>query len=153
MTSRPGGTDTVESLLTATTLGTNLENLRILATGETNTVRQFVEWSFADAGIELDWRGSGVAEQGFCRQTGALRVAVDPRYFRPTEVESLLGDASRAHQQLGWRAQTSFAQLVEEMVQADLDATRKYALIKQNGFSPTLAGTKNITITKSTASN
>ncbi len=99
----------------------------VLATGETSTVRQFVEWSFADAGIELDWRGSGVAEQGFCRQTGALRVAVDPRYFRPTEVDLLIGDPSKAHQKLGWQHRTSVRDLAREMVAADLALVRSGA--------------------------
>ena len=102
----------------------------VLATGETSTVRQFVEWSFADAGIELDWRGAGVAEQGFCRQTGTLRVAVDPRYFRPTEVELLIGDPSKAHQKLGWRHQTGVRDLAREMVQADLLTMRDAPITK-----------------------
>ncbi|HEX4848696.1 MAG TPA: GDP-mannose 4,6-dehydratase [Novosphingobium sp.] len=96
----------------------------VLATGVTTTVRQFVEWAFADAGIELDWRGSGVDEQGFCRKTGALRVAIDPRYFRPTEVDLLIGDPSKAHQKLGWRHKTGVRELAREMVEADLIAMR-----------------------------
>ena len=104
----------------------------VLATGETSTVRQFVEWSFADAGIELDWRGSGVDEQGFCRKTGALRVAVDPRYFRPTEVDLLIGDPSKAHQKLGWRHKTSVRELAREMVAADLVTMRNEPLTKEH---------------------
>ncbi|WP_374282485.1 GDP-mannose 4,6-dehydratase [Novosphingobium sp.] len=100
----------------------------VLATGETNTVRQFVEWSFADVGIELEWRGEGAAEQGFCKQTGALRVAVDPRYFRPTEVDLLIGDPTKAHTKLGWRHETSVRDLAREMVQADLDVMRTAAI-------------------------
>jgi GDPmannose 4,6-dehydratase len=92
----------------------------VLATGETTRVRQFVEWAFEDAGIALEWRGSGAEEQGFCRKTGALRVAVDPRYFRPTEVELLIGDPSKARQKLGWRHETSVRELAREMVAADL---------------------------------
>ncbi|MFM5923198.1 MAG: GDP-mannose 4,6-dehydratase [Novosphingobium sp.] len=92
----------------------------VLATGVTTTVRQFTEWAFADAGIDLDWRGRGADEQGFCRKTGALRVAVDPRYFRPTEVDLLIGDPSKAHQKLGWRAEVRVRELVREMVAADL---------------------------------
>jgi GDPmannose 4,6-dehydratase len=75
----------------------------------TTTVRQFVEWAFADAGIDLEWRGSGVEEKGYCQQSGALRVAVDPRYFRPTEVELLIGDPAKAHQKLGWKAEIGCA--------------------------------------------
>ncbi len=96
----------------------------VLATGVTTTVRQFVEWAFADAGINLEWRGSGVEEQGFCQKTGALRVAVDPRYFRPTEVELLIGDPSKAHQKLGWRAEIGVRELAREMVLADLETMK-----------------------------
>ena len=67
----------------------------VLATGETTPVRTFVEWAFADAGIHLEWRGEGVREEGYCAATGKLRVAVDPRYFRPTEVDLLIGDPRR----------------------------------------------------------
>ena len=96
----------------------------VLATGETTTVRQFVEWAFADAGIELEWRGSGVDEQGLCRNSGALKVAVDPRYFRPTEVDLLIGDPAKAHQKLGWRHETGVRELVREMVEADLQVMK-----------------------------
>jgi GDPmannose 4,6-dehydratase len=96
----------------------------VLATGETTRVRQFVEWAFADAGIGLEWRGSGAGEQGFCTATGALRVAVDPRYFRPTEVDLLIGDPSKARQKLGWRHETSVRELAREMVAADLVTMR-----------------------------
>ena len=92
----------------------------VLATGETTSVRQFAEWAFADAGIDLVWQGSGAQERGLCRQTGALRVAIDPRYFRPTEVDLLIGDPGKAHRKLGWRHQTSVRDLVREMVAADL---------------------------------
>ncbi|HNJ47498.1 MAG: GDP-mannose 4,6-dehydratase [Novosphingobium sp.] len=96
----------------------------VLATGETNSVRQFVDWAFADAGIALEWRGTGVDEQGFCTASGALRVAVDPRYFRPTEVDLLIGDPAKAHQKLGWRHETSVRDLVREMVAADLETMK-----------------------------
>jgi len=92
----------------------------VLATGETTSVRQFVEWAFADAGIDLTWRGSGAEERGICRSTGAVRVAIDPRYFRPTEVDLLIGDPGKAHQKLGWRHRTNVRELVREMVAADL---------------------------------
>ncbi len=96
----------------------------VLATGVTTTVRQFVEWAFADAGITLEWRGKGVDEQGYCTKTGALRVAIDPRYFRPTEVELLIGDASKARDKLGWAPTTSVRELVREMTLADLETMR-----------------------------
>ena len=100
----------------------------VLATGESTSVRQFAEWAFAGAGIALEWRGSGIEEQGFCKQTGALRVAVDPRYFRPTEVDLLIGDPGKAHKKLGWKHETSVRELVREMVAADLE-TMKLARI------------------------
>ena len=96
----------------------------VLATGETTTVRQFTEWAFADAATQLEWRGTGVEEQGFCKATGALRVAIDPRYFRPTEVDLLIGDPGKAHQKLGWKAEISVRELVREMVLADLETMR-----------------------------
>jgi GDPmannose 4,6-dehydratase len=94
----------------------------VLATGVTTAVRQFVEWAFADAGIALEWRGAGVDERGYCAATGALRVAVDPRYFRPTEVDHLIGDAAKARKVLGWEPQISVRELAREMVKADLAA-------------------------------
>ena len=97
----------------------------VLATGETTTVRQFTDWAFADAGITLEWRGQGAGEQGFCATTGALRVAVDPRYFRPTEVELLIGDPTKAREKLGWQHTTTVRELVSEMVAADLITMRE----------------------------
>ena len=92
----------------------------VLATGETTEVRQFVKWAFEDAGIGLEFRGEGLAEKGYCAKTGRCLVEVDPRYFRPTEVELLIGDPSKAHQKLGWRHETPVRELAREMVQADM---------------------------------
>jgi GDPmannose 4,6-dehydratase len=92
----------------------------VLATGETTPVRDFVEWAFEDVGIALEWKGEGVDEKGYCTKTGTCLVEVDPRYFRPTEVELLIGDPSKAHQKLGWRHETSVRELCREMVAADL---------------------------------
>jgi GDPmannose 4,6-dehydratase len=92
----------------------------VLATGVTTSVRQFAEWAFEDAGIALEWRGEGADEQGFCRASGALRIALDPRYLRPTEVDLLIGDASKAADKLGWRYATPVRDLVREMVAADI---------------------------------
>ncbi|MEK6541626.1 MAG: GDP-mannose 4,6-dehydratase [Pseudomonadota bacterium] len=97
----------------------------VLATGETTMVRTFVEWAFADVGITLDWRGSGAQEKGYCTKTGRCVVEVDPRYFRPTEVELLLGDPSKAQQKLGWRHETSVRELAREMVLADVEEIRR----------------------------
>jgi len=92
----------------------------VLATGETRSVREFVELAFAHVGRPIEWRGSGVDEVGFETATGTPRVRIDPRYFRPTEVDLLLGDPSKAHAKLGWRHTTTFPELVREMVSSDI---------------------------------
>jgi GDPmannose 4,6-dehydratase len=102
----------------------------VLATGETTSVRDFVEWAFADTGIELEWRGAGVEEKGYCRRSGKCLVEVDPRYFRPTEVELLIGDPTKAHQKLGWTHETSVRELAREMVLADLLVMKDAQLMK-----------------------
>lgn len=102
----------------------------VLATGETTQVREFVRWAFEDVGIILDFRGQGVDERGYCRATGRCYVEVDLRYFRPTEVELLLGDPGKAHQKLGWRHETSARELAREMVEADLEVMRNASIQK-----------------------
>ena len=97
----------------------------VLATGETHSVREFVELAFATVGRTIEWRGSDVAEVGVDADNGDVLVKIDPRYFRPTEVDSLLGDAKKALDKLGWCHQTSFDQLVAEMVDADLEKVAK----------------------------
>ncbi len=92
----------------------------VLATGEAHSVREFVELAFARVGKAIEWRGKGVNEKGYDANTGAPLVRIDERYFRPTEVDLLLGDPSKAHRELGWRHSTSFTDLVNEMVDADL---------------------------------
>lgn len=92
----------------------------VLATGETTRVRDFVAHAFAEVGITLRWSGQGAQEQGVCAHTGAVRVQVDPRYFRPTEVDLLIGDPSKAHRELGWSHETTWTELCAEMVRADL---------------------------------
>jgi len=94
----------------------------VLATGETNTVRTFVELAFAEVGVALDWSGEGVDEIGRCARTGKTLVKVDPRYFRPTEVDLLIGDPAKAKRLLGWEATTTLAELVSEMVSEDVKA-------------------------------
>jgi len=93
----------------------------VLATGESHSVRDFVEAAFAEVGRSIDWEGSGADEIGRCSRSGACVVRVDPRYFRPTEVDTLRGDASKARERLDWRPRTSFAELVAEMVASDLN--------------------------------
>jgi GDPmannose 4,6-dehydratase len=103
----------------------------VLATGVTTPVRDFVTWSFEEAGIMLDWQGIGLDERGIDRATGEIRVAVDPRYFRPTEVDLLLGDASKARQQLGWGPSITVQQLAAEMVRADLEVMQSEAVTNE----------------------
>jgi GDPmannose 4,6-dehydratase len=91
----------------------------VLATGESHSVREFVEKAFSHIGRTIVWRGRAIEEKGIDKSTGEVLVEVDPRYFRPTEVESLVGDPSKARAKLGWRHRTSFDTLVADMVQAD----------------------------------
>jgi len=92
----------------------------VLATGETHSVREFVEKAFKHVNIDIAWKGKGLEEVGFDAKSGRVYVEIDPRYFRPTEVEFLLGDASKAHRELGWKHETDFEALVEEMMREDI---------------------------------
>ena len=98
----------------------------VVATGETHSVREFVEKAFRVVGVEVEWHGSGVDEIGKNKATGEVIVRVDPKYFRPTEVDLLLGDPTKALETFGWKATTHFEDLVKEMVLADVE------LVKQN---------------------
>ena len=95
----------------------------VLATGETRSVREFIEHAFAAAGITMAWRGTGLDEQGFDTASGKILVDVDPQFFRPAEVDVLLGDSSKARQKLGWIPKHSFADLVRDMIEHDLADT------------------------------
>ncbi len=106
----------------------------VIATGVQYAVRDFVEAAAKELGISLRWEGAGVDEKGYDKHTGKMIVAVDPRYFRPTEVETLLGDPSKAKEKLGWEPKISFAELVAEMVRADLEDARRDELCKSHGF-------------------
>ncbi len=94
----------------------------VLATGETHSVREFLELAFSEIGITLSWKGKGVDEKGFDAKSGRVFVEIDSRYFRPTEVDLLIGDPAKAHEKLGWTHKIGFNQLVKEMVDADLKA-------------------------------
>jgi len=96
----------------------------VLSTGEARSVREFVELAFAEVGRSIVWRGKGVEETGVDKKSGKTVVRIDPIYFRPTEVDLLIGDSSKARQKLGWAPKTSFAELVKEMVAADLAIAR-----------------------------
>jgi len=97
----------------------------VLATGEKHSVREFVEKAFACVDLDIEWQGSGINEKGIHARSGRTLIEVDPRYFRPTEVDLLVGDASKARQRLGWRHKTSFEDMVKEMVAADRIAVRR----------------------------
>jgi GDPmannose 4,6-dehydratase len=105
----------------------------VIATGIQHSVRDFVDAAARELGIEIRWQGRGVEERGF-DPAGRCIVAVDPRYFRPTEVETLLGDASKAREKLGWTPKTSFKDLVSEMVREDLKSAERDELIKRYGY-------------------
>ncbi|PAY04449.1 MULTISPECIES: GDP-mannose 4,6-dehydratase [Bradyrhizobium] len=105
----------------------------VLATGETRSVREFVELAFAEVGRSIEWRGKGVEEIGVDKASGTTLVQIDPAYFRPTEVDLLIGDASKARAQLGWAPKTPFAQLVKEMVASDLVEARQDAAHGKHG--------------------
>ena len=97
-------------------------------------MREFVAAAAHELGITVRWEGAGAEEKGY-DAAGRCIVAVDPRYFRPTEVETLLGDATKAREKLGWVPETSFAELVAEMVQSDLRQAERDELVKRHGFS------------------
>jgi GDPmannose 4,6-dehydratase len=124
----------------------------VIATGKQYSVRRFVEVAAAELGITLRWEGSGEAEIGIVASiddkglnlrtdnlVGKAIVKVDPRYYRPTEVESLLGDPSNAKKKLGWEPRITFEEMVEEMVQSDLNNAKRFALLKDQGFDMALA--------------
>jgi len=108
----------------------------VIATGRTHTVREFAELAFREVGIELEWQGEGAEEKGIDKASGKVLVQVDPRYFRPTEVDILLGDPSKAKRELGWEAKVGLKELVAMMVAADLEEAKKDALIRDGGYRP-----------------
>ena len=105
----------------------------VIATGEQHSVREFVEMAAEKIGFQMTWRGNGVNETGV-DQDGNIIVKVDPRYFRPAEVDTLLGDPGKAKKQLGWSHKTSFDELVEQMVAEDLQIAKRDALVREKGF-------------------
>ena len=106
----------------------------VLATGVTTTIREFTERAFAEVGITLEWSGSGVDETGRDVKSGNIIVSIDPAYFRPTEVDLLIGDASKAREKLGWQPTCDLQQMIEEMIKADLEEARKDQLLQSGGF-------------------
>jgi len=106
----------------------------VIATGEQHSVREFVTRAAAELGMNVEWRGAGLDEHGVDLNSGRTIVKVDRRYFRPTEVETLLGDATKARFRLGWKPEVSFESLVKEMMAADLDIARRDAAMAREGF-------------------
>jgi len=104
----------------------------VLATGRTTTVRQFCELAFGAAGIDLAWEGTGEDEKGYDADTGRCVIEIDPRYYRPTEVHQLLGDAEKARNELGWAPSTSLEEMAEEMVASDLEAAREDVVVENH---------------------
>lgn len=109
----------------------------VIATGTQYSVREFCELSFKEVGIELEWSGNGSEEKGIDKKTGKTLIEVDKNYYRPTEVESLLGDPSKAKRVLGWEPEISFKELVKEMMQSDIEDAKKELHLIQGGFSET----------------
>ena len=106
----------------------------VIATGEQHTVREFVTRAAGELGMAIDWRGQGLQEHGVDVKSGITIVKVDPRYFRPTEVDTLLGDASKARRRLGWTPEIAFETLVKEMIETDLELARRDAAMAREGF-------------------
>jgi GDPmannose 4,6-dehydratase len=106
----------------------------VIATGVQHSVREFVQAAGRELDMRIEWEGHGLEEKGYDRKTGACVVSVDPRYFRPTEVETLLGDATRAKTRLGWQPRVTFAELVAEMVREDLRAAERDELCRREGY-------------------
>ncbi|MDZ7672404.1 MAG: GDP-mannose 4,6-dehydratase [Halanaerobiales bacterium] len=98
----------------------------VIATGETHTVREFVEAAFSHVDVEIEWQGEGVDEKGIDKDTGKVLIEVDPKYFRPTEVDLLIGDPTKAKEELGWEPEVKFKELVQLMVQSDLEAIEEH---------------------------
>ena len=107
----------------------------VIATGETHSVREFATLAFHEAGIDIIWQGEGIDEKGIDAKTGKTLIEIDPRYFRPTEVELLQGDPSKAQRLLGWKRKITLPELVKRMVAYDLDTFRKDILIRNAGYN------------------
>jgi GDPmannose 4,6-dehydratase len=106
----------------------------VIATGKQYSVRDFVAAAGTHLGMKIEWQGEGVSEVGIDTVTGRTLVRVDPRYFRPTEVETLLGDATKAQQKLGWTAEVTFPELVADMIESDLDVAKRDAMVAKEGY-------------------
>ena len=106
----------------------------VISTGVQHSVREFIELAAKAVGISIRWEGQGLDEKGIDANSGNKLICIDPRYFRPTEVDTLLGDSTKARRQLGWEPKTTFSELVKEMVATDLLEAEKDSLCLQEGF-------------------
>ncbi|MBS8122114.1 GDP-mannose 4,6-dehydratase [Candidatus Vampirococcus lugosii] len=106
----------------------------VIATGESYTVRDFVNWSFEEAGINIRWEGTGIEEKGYNAKTGECLVEVDSRYFRPAEVNYLLGDSTKAKEKLGWQPEYTVRNMCKEMVACDIESCKKQEILKKHGY-------------------
>jgi GDPmannose 4,6-dehydratase len=106
----------------------------VIATGVTTTVRDFITLAFAEAGMKIRWEGNGIGEKGIDAASGRILVEIDPRYFRPAEVELLIGDPSKAMKKLGWKPKVRLPELVRMMVENDIRLAEKEAHLKDHGY-------------------
>ena len=106
----------------------------VLATGTTTSIRDFCKMAFAELGIDIEFVGEGINEKGIDKATGKTLIEVDPRYFRPAEVDLLLGDSSKARRELGWKPEYELKDLVREMVASDLELAKKEKTLKDAGY-------------------
>ena len=106
----------------------------VIATGKQHSVKEFIERAGVAIDMNIIWRGDGMSEEGVDQATGKCIVKIDPRYFRPSEVETLLGDPTKAKDKLGWTPQTTFDELVSEMMREDMKAAQRDQLVSQHGF-------------------
>lgn len=106
----------------------------VLATGVTTTIREFCEMTFSKLGMDIVWQGKGIDEKGIDKKTGKILIEIDPRYFRPAEVDLLLGDATKAQKKLGWKPKYDLKMLVDEMVDEDLKEAEKEKLLREKGY-------------------
>ena len=106
----------------------------VLATGVTTSIRDFCKMTFSELGYDIEWQGEGVNEKGIDKATGKVLIEVDPRYFRPAEVDLLLGDSSKARRELGWKPNYDLKALVKEMVASDLELAKKEKTLRENGY-------------------
>ena len=106
----------------------------VISTGVTNTVRDFVNWSFEEVNIDIEWRGTGIEEKGYNKKTGELLIEVDPQYFLPAEVDFLLGDSAKARTNLCWEPTYTVREMCKEMVASDIEKFQKQEILKKHGY-------------------